>query len=92
MIEFKNDFTEILEMLKTSNDLEIILKHLKILDILQLKIYIIILVTLKLMMIDNKRKKYMIQGGDTLSGIAAKFGTIVEELCINDEDPTLWPL
>mgnify|MGYP002623779117 FL=1 len=34
----------------------------------------------------------MIQGGDTLSGIAAKFGTIVEELCINDEDPTLWPL
>ena len=34
MIEFKNDFTVILEMLRISNDLEIILKHLKILDIL----------------------------------------------------------
>ena len=94
MIEFKNDFTDLLEMLKTSNDLyECTIKVMT--DFERSGDYSESLKNFRYSLAKNiynefssspiddgdKRKTYMIQGGDTLGGIAAKFGTTVEELC-----------
>ena len=106
MIELKNDFEEILAMLKTSTDLYAC--TIKVMtDFERSGDYSEALKKFRYQLAkniynefsgtpiedddDKKGKTYKIQPGDTLSGIAAKFGTTVEELCkLNDiEDPDI---
>ena len=102
MKELKNDFEEILAMLKTSTDLyACTIKVMtdfertgeyEVLNQFRYQLAKNIYNEFSGSPIDddeNDGKTYKIQPGDTLSGIAAKFGTTVEELCkLNDiEDP-----
>ena len=104
MIELKNDFSEILAMLKTSTDLYACtikvmtdfersgdysegLKNFRY----DLAKHIYNDFSGKPIEDVDDGKTYRIEPGDTLSGIAEKFGTTVEELCrLNDiEDPDM---
>ena len=103
MIELENDFQEILAMLKTSTDLYAC--TIKVMtDFERSGDYSEKLKKFRYQLAKNiyndfidkpidddekDNKTYKIQPGDTLSKIAAQFGTTVEELCkLNDiEDP-----
>ena len=104
MIELKTDFMEILSMLKTSTDLfECTIKVMT--DFERSGDYSESLKSFRYSLeknlynefsdspIDESHddKTYKIEPGDTLSGIAAKFETTVEDLCkLNDiEDPNI---
>ena len=105
MIELKNDFSEILVMLKTSTDLYAC--TIKVMtDFERSGDYSEGLKKFRYDLAkniynefsgnpidddENQGKTYKIKPGDTLSGIAAKFGTTVEDLCKlnNIENPDI---